>query len=130
MKTRRHRLSGFTLIEILVVLALLGLIATMLPRGLNGLYERSEHQTLVQKTVNAARDCTVIAQRQQKTVLLGALECPLPPELTSVVEDVNMPLFFADGTTSHTAYIVIDDESRIKQTTIVINRLTANVSVE
>ena len=132
MKAELKHSNGFTLIEILVVLALLGLIATMLPQGLNNLYARSSHQALVQETIVAARDCTIIAQQQQRSVRLGSQACPLPSEVGGVGESELMPVFHADGTASHTAHIVVREQKRQANnaTVIVIDKLTANVRVQ
>jgi len=129
MKTVPNRQSAFTLIEILVVLALLGLIATMLPKGLDSLFSRSTHQALVQATAGAARDCSIVAQQQQRSYRLGSQFCPLPSKLGEVYESEAMPIFHADGTASHTAHIAIQSE-RGRVSVIAIDKLTSNISVK
>jgi prepilin-type N-terminal cleavage/methylation domain-containing protein len=124
---------GFTLIEILVVLALLSLIASMLPSGLKNLYAKSDYQLLVQKVVIAARQCTLTAQQQQRSISLGSQACPIPEEVESLaLNSESLPLFHADGTASHSAQIIIASaQNRYPQTTIiVIDSLTANVSLQ
>ena len=133
MKDVRTRLNGFTLIEILVVLALLSLIATMLPRGLDVLYQRSKHQALVQQTMGAVRECVLIAQQQQRSVHLGSQICPLPSDVADgdLVPEL-MPWFHANGTASRAAYIVVGSESdpTAKTTVIAIDKLTSRVVVQ
>ncbi|MBL4670759.1 MAG: prepilin-type N-terminal cleavage/methylation domain-containing protein, partial [Arenicella sp.] len=105
----RRQSTGFTLLEILMVLALLSLIASMLPSGLMGLHARADHQMLVQKVVVAARQCSITAQQQQRSIGLGSEACPLPTDTERLtVNAESLPLFHADGTASHTAHIVID----------------------
>lgn len=126
----RLRCSGFTLIEILLVLVLLSLIATMLPSGLKSLYAKSGYQLLVQKVVVAARQCTLTAQQQQRSIALGSKACPLPAEVIGgALNAESLPLFHADGTASRTTQIIIeaDQSSDGRATVIVIDHLTANV---
>ncbi len=120
------RLNGFTLIEILVVLALLVLIITMFPQGLSALYERSHYQALVQNTVVSVRQCGLTAQQQQRSVRLGSSACPLPEEIQ--VENESMPYFNADGTTSHSAHIEIN-RAQGDTAVVTIDKLTATVRV-
>ncbi|MFT6406814.1 MAG: prepilin-type N-terminal cleavage/methylation domain-containing protein [Arenicella sp.] len=127
------RLAGFTLIEILLVLALLSLIATLLPSGLKALYQKSDYQLLVTKVVAAARQCTLTAQQQQRSVSLGSDQCPLPADINrQVINAESLPLFHADGTASRSAQIVLQSgESTQRRTTVVmIDKLTANVSLQ
>lgn len=139
-----ERAPGFTLIEVLVVLSLLGLVVAMLPGGLSALNTRASHQSLVHKTVAAARHCALLAQEQQSPVRLGSQACPLPASFNDKELGVtelsmtaktgglrvsgHMPWFHADGTASHTAHIVIEDGSG-GATVVEITRLTANVSI-
>lgn len=101
--------EGFTLLEILIVLVLLGLIISMLPSGLLALNTKADYQMSVQKVVIAARQCSITAQQQQRSISLGSEACPLPSgtdKLTITAE--SLPLFHADGTASHSARIVIE----------------------
>jgi prepilin-type N-terminal cleavage/methylation domain-containing protein len=125
--------KGFTLLEILVVLALLSLIVSMVPSGLMGLNERANHQLLAKKVVVAARQCSITAQQQQRSIGLGSESCPLPTgtaELTVNAE--SLPLFHADGTASHTAQIIIGAAATAdrRATVVTIDTLTANVSLQ
>lgn len=133
MRDVTTRLNGFTLIEILVVLALLSLIATMLPRGLDVLYQRSKHQALVQQTMGAVRACVLIAQQQQRSVHLGSQICPLPNDVADGDLVAELMLWFhANGTASRAAYIVVGSESDLtaKTTVIAIDKLTSRVVVQ
>ena len=124
---------GFTLIEILVVLSLLSLIVVMLPNELESMFTRSRDQALVQETVIAARACSVIAQQKGHSVRLGTDDCPLPENISQSKNNDLLPVFHANGTASHTAYIIVDvgkgagDRGNAKR--IVIDKLTSNVSV-
>jgi prepilin-type N-terminal cleavage/methylation domain-containing protein len=127
-----ERENGFTLIEILVVLSLMGLIATMLPKGLIQLYEGSGHRGLVQKTLGAVRACLLLVQQQQKSERLGSPVCSLPAQLDGVEHTALMPIFHANGTASHTAHIVVESEvgEQLKRSVIIIDKLTASARVQ
>ena len=123
--------QGFTLLEILVVMALLSLIVSMLPSGLTALNSRANQQMLVQKVVVAARQCSITAQQQQRSIGLGSEACPLPADTERLtVNAESLPLFHADGTASRTTRIVIEmaDGSDHPATVVMIDSLTANVS--
>ena len=127
------RSAGFTLIEILLVLALVGLVAALLPSGLRTLYQKSNDQLLVEQVVVAARQCAVTAQQQQRSVSLGSFECPLPADLNQLSIDFeSLPRFHADGTASRTAHMILPsgDKPKRRITVVVIDRLTANVSLQ
>lgn len=125
---------GFTLLEILMVLALLSLIASMLPGGLMGLSAKADYQLLVQEIVVAARQCSITAQHQQRSIGLGSEACPLPKNTERLtVNAESLPLFHADGTASHTAKIVIKSVIKTADrpaTVVLIDKLTANVSLQ
>jgi prepilin-type N-terminal cleavage/methylation domain-containing protein len=125
--------KGFTLLEILVVLALLSLIVSMVPGGLMSLNDRANNQMLVQKVVVAARQCSITAQQQQRSIGLGSESCPLPTSSGGLaVNAETLPLFHADGTASRTAQIVIEKTgvSDRRATVVMIDKLTANVSLQ
>jgi len=133
--------GGFTLLEILIVLALLGLIISMLPRGLIALNTKADYQILVQKVVIAARQCSITAQQQQRSISLGSEACPLPSDTSKLTTKAELlPLFHADGTASHSARIVIEtaEDSLVGSATgfnhpvtvVMIDKLTANVSLK
>lgn len=125
--------KGFTLLEILVVLALLSLIVSMVPSGLMGLNERANHQLLAQKVVVAARQCSITAQQQQRSIGLGSEQCSLPADTAELtVNAESLPLFHADGTASHTAQIIIGAAATAdrRATIVTIDTLTANVSLQ
>jgi len=106
-------------------------MVALVPQGLTGLYAKSSHQAVVQATIVAARECTIIAQQQQRSIQLGTQDCPLPENPYRVAERELYPVFHADGTASHTAHIVVEGEGEFDDATtvIVIEKLTANVSV-
>lgn len=132
MRPAFERANGFTLIEILVVLALIGLITTMLPKGLNRLYEGSRHQASVQQTLGAARACLLVAEQQQRSVRLGSRDCWLPTQFDDAELTALMPVFHADGTASHTAHIAVESDvgTQFKRSVIIVDKLTARARVQ
>lgn len=123
--------AGFTLIEILVVLALISLMALMIPRGLLPLHSKSRHQALVQETLVAAQECAVLARQRQTSLRLGSSHCVLPWTIELGQNRSQFPEFHADGSASHSANIVVKSESggELRASTIVIDKLTANAWV-
>lgn len=124
MRVTRLFLAGYTLIELLMVMLLLGVIASMAPLGLSKLYARSSHQLLVQQTVDAVHHCAIAAQQAQRSVRLGSPACPVPAQ----AKHGQMPWFHADGTASHRAYLVVAGGTK-NDTMIEIDRLTVAVSI-
>ena len=132
MKTAFVRADGFTLVEVLLVLGLIVLMASMLPRGLSQMYEGSQHRALVQQTLGSARACFLLSQQQQRAVRLGSLACTLPARLDKPELLTSMPVFFADGTASHSAHIVVESVigGQLQRSVVVVDKLTASARVQ
>lgn len=132
MSRLHHTKLGFTLIEIMLVLALLGLIGTMMPFVLDKLYSKSKHRTLVQAALTAVQKCSTNAQQYQRSLSLGSSLCPLSNSLKNALDTDSMPVFHADGTanqTSHLRLINADLESgRVVE--IKVDKLTARATVQ
>lgn len=124
--------NGFTLIEILVVLSLLGLMISLLPSGLSSLYAKTRHQAVVHEILSAARNCSLFAQQQQRSMVLGSPGCALSRERIDAVNSDVLPTFHRDGTASHGAQIVLLNQDRPESTAtvILIDKLTSNVRVQ
>lgn len=124
------RARGYSLIELLLVLSLLVLMASLVPSSLLGLKSRGEHQALVQKTLNAFQDCSTRAQQQQQTLALGSDDCSLPTAITESIMAADqsfLPLFHPDGTASQSMKLIV--ETGKLESTIRLDRLTARVSI-
>lgn len=75
MNASAHRQAGFTLVELLVSLAILGMMAAMLLSGLvtgRRVWERVEHRTQAGEDVMAAQDAVRALVR--RSVALGSLD--------------------------------------------------------
>lgn len=124
------KVSGYSLIELLLVLSLLVLITSLVPSSVLPLTSRGEHQALVQKTINAFQDCSIRAQQQQQTLALGSDDCSLPTAVTESImaaDHAFLPLFHPDGTTNQSMHLVV--ASGELESTIRLDRLTARASI-
>jgi prepilin-type N-terminal cleavage/methylation domain-containing protein len=126
---------GFTLMEILLVMSLLGLMAAMLPFVLNGLLSRTQHQVRVQSVLSAVQNCELKVQQQQRSLQLGSSSCPFLSELSGELYAYNefsaMPFFNVDGTASHSFSIRIPSSDDIQDITniVIIDKLTGRASI-
>jgi prepilin-type N-terminal cleavage/methylation domain-containing protein len=132
MSVSYHTKLGFTLVEIMLVLALLGLIGTMMPLVLDKLYSKSKHQTLVQAALAAVQKCSINAQQYQRSLALGSSLCPLSNSLKNALEADSMPVFNADGTASKTFYLrlVNTELEDARAVEITVDKLTARATVQ
>lgn len=122
--------AGYSLIELLLVLSLLVLIASLVPSSLIPLKSRGEHQALVQKTINAFQNCSIRSQQQQRTLALGSDDCSLPITIAESIVATDqsfLPLFHPDGTTSQSMQLVVATGKL--ESTIRLDRLTARASL-
>ncbi|MFT5136237.1 MAG: prepilin-type N-terminal cleavage/methylation domain-containing protein [Arenicella sp.] len=126
---------GFTLIEILLVMSLLGIMAAMLPFALNGLLSRTQHQVRVQSILSAVQNCELKVQQQQRSLQLGSSSCPFLSELSSDLlaynEFSSLPFFNADGTASHSFSIRLPSRDDNQDITNIVNidKLTGRASI-
>ncbi|MFT5610076.1 MAG: prepilin-type N-terminal cleavage/methylation domain-containing protein [Polaribacter sp.] len=120
---------GFTLIEMLLVMSLLGLMAAMLPFALSGSLSRTQQQVRLQSILSAVQKCELKVQQQQRSLQLGSSSCPFLSELSG--DNESLPFFNADGTASHSFSIRIPSGDDIQDTTniVIIDKLTGRASI-
>ena len=116
--------------ELLVVLAIIGLITLLLPRGFDNLFDRASIDSVAHSIAGKLRDCALEAQLQQRTVRIGlsSKDCALqvPPGYQLRFEDKDTLSFHGDGSSNGNGLVIAHDGDQLG---ISVNRLTTEVTV-
>ena len=126
---------GYTLVELLVVIALIGLIAAIAAPAATATIESARFRADTQLIVTSIRQCRNLAVTRQHTVTLGSrselmdvMGSSEPPLADDTEVRFEVPLrCFSDGTTSSGKLILLrGDRSKV----IIIAWLTGATSTE
>ncbi|NND00609.1 MAG: prepilin-type N-terminal cleavage/methylation domain-containing protein [Gammaproteobacteria bacterium] len=133
MKLSAGRLpEGFSLIEMLVVLAIAGLVATLVPQGLQRLYSGASLEKAAHDLAARLRDCSLRAQQFQRSLTAGtgaSSKCRLvePQGYRIVYEAGSQAIFHADGSSNGKTIWIGDSATQVA---IKISPITSNVRVD
>lgn len=127
-----ERSLGFTLFEIMVVLAVLALILSMTPTLLDNLTAKNQYQAMLDEVMTSARECSNSAKQQQRSLLLASPACPIRQAVLNNIVGDALPVFHADGTTSHRAELIVQpaqNNDKLRERTVLVERLSSKVSL-
>ena len=106
--------SGFSLVELIVVMTLLGLLMAMLPSGLINQYDSLSLESEAHRVADSARQCSLKAQSAQRTLIWGSTECSVSAKVAFEINlSKNQPLLFTkDGSSSGERIIISNNVQR------------------
>lgn len=124
--------AGFSLIELLVVLTLLVVLATLLPQGLQRLYANSSADEAAYAIAAQLEDCALRALQDQRTRVAGVgrnanCRIDVAANVQLLLKDGIEPVFYADGTSNGSHMVVAHEQRKLF---IVINPINARISVQ
>lgn len=129
-KYKQRSESGFSLIELLVVLSILTLALGLLPAGFERLYAKSEIDNLSQEISANLRECALKARQVGHQLSVGfdvSSDCRLPQyPSVSISFGQALPTFYADGSSNGQTLKLRSKESQLS---IAIDRLTSNIKI-
>lgn len=118
--------TGFSLIELLVVLTLIALLATLVPRGLQRLYSTSQADSAAYAIAAQLQDCALLALRVQRVQVAGkerAADCRIvtASDIQVAFKDGIAPVFYPDGSSNGGHVVISSGQRRLMITTNPIN---------
>ena len=130
--------SGFSLVELMVVVALLALVILMAPSGLFDQQESLTLESTAHRIADQARRCSLISQELQRRMQLDSVECPIvETETLGIQLDSEQSIFFHSDSSSSGGQIQVfrspaksgNNRSIERSYTVQIDRITSFVKV-
>ncbi|RBP47144.1 prepilin-type N-terminal cleavage/methylation domain-containing protein [Arenicella xantha] len=130
---------GFTMLELLVVIALMGLLLALVPRGMQSWLGPVRTQSAVQSLATALRNCRLKSQELQQSLHWQSGRCHQPSSLASVlqVSEQQSLTFNPDGSSTGGTLLLRDRASsdgvapQIDQAWLLrVDRITSQVTID